>query len=197
MVKLIKSAVKCYTKKTRKTVGGKKKTYEYKQYLVPLKKSDNLECSEDVFILTQGNLEDMFGISELSQLDGYLRRVQGYQSSIGEYQKQLTELDWKHREITKSYKALLTKHTKSTQKMKAALEMMKNLEGQNQTLAKDLSDKKTEYSVLEDKYKVLKDKYEAEMAKSKNLEDERNVDKNKDIWTALKSRLVKKELKDE
>ena len=42
MVKMVKSAVKCYKKKTKKNVAGQKKTYEYNQYLVPLKSSDNL-----------------------------------------------------------------------------------------------------------------------------------------------------------
>jgi hypothetical protein len=49
MVKVIKSAVKCYKKKTKKTVGGKRKIYEYNQYLIPLKRSDKFECERRSF----------------------------------------------------------------------------------------------------------------------------------------------------
>ena len=61
MVKVIKSAVKCYKKKTKKTVGGKKKIYEYNQYLVPLKRSDKFECSEEVFIIPQNQIAELVG----------------------------------------------------------------------------------------------------------------------------------------
>ena len=61
MVKVIKSAVKCYKKKTKKTVGGKRKIYEYNQYLVPLKRSDNFDCSEEVFILPQREIFELVG----------------------------------------------------------------------------------------------------------------------------------------
>jgi hypothetical protein len=89
MVKLIKSTVKCYRKKTKKTVGGKKKTYEYNQYLVPLKISDQLECSQEVFVVPEDDLDGM--LNEEGQLVGDQTELQRH---VGVYQKELDELEW-------------------------------------------------------------------------------------------------------
>jgi len=41
-------------------------------------------------------------------------------------------------------------------------------------------------------YKTLKKNYELETEKNKVLEDEININKDKDIWTSLRSRLGSK-----
>lgn len=184
MVKVIKSAVKCYKKKTKKTVGGKRKIYEYNQYLVPLKRSDNFDCSEEVFIIPQGQIKELVG-DDLSLAEDYLKNLGAKESHLDAYERELAELEWKHNELSKSYKELVSKHTKTNKKLRLGDERIKTLESDKEKLMKKLQ----EVSGI---HKTLKKKYELETEKNKVLEDELNIQKDKDIWTSLKSRLGSK-----
>ena len=191
MVRVIKSAVKCYKKKTKKTVGGKTKIYEYNQYLIPLKKSDDLECSEDVFILSQKQLNEITG-REVSDLNQYFEDILGYQGNVEEYENTIAEMEWKKSELSKSYQDLVTKNAKTNKKLKIESQRAKDLEETNQRLLKDIGAKNMEYQ-------DLKKKYDFELEKNKVMEEEIN-EKDKDIWSSLKSRLgssVKKEQDEE
>jgi chromosome segregation ATPase len=182
MVKVIKSAVKCYKKKTKKTVGGKRKIYEYNQYLVPLKRSDKFECSEEVFIIPQRQIEELVG-EDISMAEEYLKNLGVKDNNFEVYERELAELEWKHNELSKSYKELVSKHTKTNKKLRLDDERLKSLEEDK----KKLMNKLEEVSGV---YKTLKMNYELESEKNKVLEDELN--KDKDIWTSLKSRLGSK-----
>ena len=184
MVKVIKSAVKCYKKKTKKTVGGKRKIYEYNQYLVPLKRSDNFECSEDVFIMPQTEILELVG-EDLSLAEEYLKNIGTKDNNIDAYERELAELEWKHNELSKSYKELVTKHTKTNKKLRVDNERINTLEDEKDKLMNKLK----EISGL---YKTLKNNYDLETEKNKVLEEELNIHKDKDIWTSLKSRLGSK-----
>ena len=181
MVKVIKSAVKCYKKRTKKTVGGRTKIYEYNQYLIPLKKSDDMECSEEVFIIPKKHFSELVG-EEVSELGAYLDNLKGYRNSMGDYEKELAELEWKHNELSKSYKAAVSKNAKTNKKLRLEDERIKTLEDKNNELSRQLEDKKTNYY-------VLKKQHDLEVEKNKILEDELNMQKDKDIWSTLKSRL--------
>ena len=191
MVRVIKSAVKCYKKKTKKTVGGKTKIYEYNQYLIPLKKSDDLECSEDVFILSKKQLNEITG-REVSDLNQYFEDIMAYQGNVEEYENTIAEMEWKKSELSKSYQDLVTKNAKTNKKLKIESQRAKDLEETNQRLLKDIGAKNMEYQ-------DLKKKYDFELEKNKVMEEEIN-EKDKDIWSSLKSRLgssVKKEQDEE
>ncbi|KAF5075584.1 hypothetical protein [Methanobacterium aggregans] len=181
MVRVIKSAVKCYKKKTKKTVGGKTKIYEYNQYLIPLKKSDDLECSEDVFILSQKQLNELTG-REVSDLNDYFEDLKGYQGNVEEYENSIAELEWKKSELSKSYQDLVTKNAKTNKKLKLEAQRAKDLEETNQKILKGIEAKEL-------KYQDLKKKYEFELEKNRVMEEEINLQKDKDIWSTLKSRL--------
>lgn len=191
MVRVIKSAVKCYKKKTKKTVGGKTKIYEYNQYLIPLKKSDDLECSEDVFILSKKQLNEITG-REVSDLNQYFEDIMAYQGNVEEYENTIAEMEWKKSELSKSYQDLVTKNAKTNKKLKIESQRAKDLEETNQKLLEDIGAKNREYQ-------DLKKKYDFELEKNKVMEEEINQ-KDKDIWSSLKSRLgssVKKEQDEE
>ncbi|WP_337972237.1 hypothetical protein [Methanobacterium petrolearium] len=113
-MKLVKSQVKCYKKKTKKNVGGQKKTYEYNQYLVPLKRADNLDCSMDVFIIPQSDLNDL--IDEKGELKDISGDEDEYKRHLAEYEAELADLEWKHSQLSKSYKELFKKHNKIRKK---------------------------------------------------------------------------------
>lgn len=183
MVKLIKSTVKCYRKKTKKTVGGKRKTYEYNQYLVPLKISDHLECSQDVLVVPEDELEGM--LNEDGQLVGDQKKLQRH---IDVYQKELDELEWKHGELSRSYKDLVAKNTKNNQQTRRLTAELENLRLNNQELENDLKSEREKNLALEKKHQL-------EMEKAQLLEEELSKHKG-DFWTAIKSKLASKEEKD-
>jgi uncharacterized phage infection (PIP) family protein YhgE len=184
MVKVIKSAVKCYKKKTKKTVGGKRKIYEYNQYLVPLKRSDNFGCSEDVFVIPQSQVEELVG-QDLTNVDDIFKDIGAKDSSIDAYERELAELEWKHNELSKSYKELVSKQSKTNKKLRLEDERIKTLEDEKEKLMKKLEE-------LNSNNKTLNDNLGLEKQKNKVLEDELNLQKDKDIWTSLKSRLGSK-----
>ncbi|MEN6329547.1 MAG: hypothetical protein ABFC91_04580 [Methanobacteriaceae archaeon] len=183
MVKLIKSTVKCYRKKTKKAVGGKKKTYEYNQYLVPLKISDKLDCSQDVFVVPEDDLEGM--LNEEGELVGDQNELQRH---IGVYQKELDELEWKHGELSRSYKELVAKNTKNNQHIRRLTAELENLRLNNQELEKDLKVERENHLALEKKHQL-------EVKKAEILEEELSKHKG-DFWTTIKSKLASKEEKD-
>lgn len=203
MVQVIKTAVKCYKKRAKKTVGGKQKVYEYNQYLIPLKRSDNLECKEGVLIIPEKYFKELFGVEDtwavkeyLSKLKGYEMSIEGYQKEFKElelqYQKEFRDLEWKHSELSKSYKELLSKHTKATKLYKMDTAKLRELETKTEELAKQLELRDVEY-------KKLKENYEMALAKNKIIEEELKPgedkqDEDKDFWSMLKNRLGKKEL---
>jgi hypothetical protein len=181
MVKVIKSAVKCYKKRTKKTVGGRKKTYEYNQYLIPLKKSDDMECSEKVFIIPQKQFSEFVG-REVSDLESYLDKIGLYQKSTIQLEEELAKLEWKHNELSRSYKATVSKNAKTNKKLRLGNERIKSLETLNNELSRHFEDKEKEYQ-------ILKAEHEAELEKNRILEDELKMQKDKDIWSSLKNRL--------
>lgn len=202
-MQIIKTAVKCYKKKAKKTVGGKKKVYEYNQYLIPLKRSDNLECGEGVLIIPENYFKELFGVEDtwavkeyLSKLKGYEMSIEGYQKEFKEleleYQKEFKDLEWKHSKLSKSYKELLNKHTKATKQYKIDTAKLPELEAKTKELAGQLE-------LKDRKYKKLKENYEMALNKDALVEEELKpnedkLDEDKDFWSMLKNRLGKKEL---
>ncbi len=181
MVKVIKSAVKCYKKKTKKTVSGKKKVYEYNQYLVPLKRSDKFECSEEVFIIPQKQIGELVGEDIVAE--DYLKNLGVTNSHLEAYERELAELEWKHNELSKSYKELVTKNGKTNKQFRLETERVKVLENEKERLMSKLEE-------VSNIHKDLKKNFELETEKVKVLEEELN--KDKDIWTSLRSRLGSK-----
>jgi len=194
MVQIIKTSVKCYKKKAKKTVGGKQKIYEYNQYLIPLKRSDSLECGEGVLIIPEQYFEELFGVEGTWSVKEYISKLKGYERNIGEYTKEFRDLEWKHNELSKSYKALLSKHTKYTKKYRIENEKINELETRAQELVTKNKELQAKLQSGELEYKKLKQDYEREANKANILENELKPDKDKDFWSMLKNRLGKKEL---
>ena len=202
MVKLVKSAVKCYKKKTKKTVGGQKKTYEYNQYLVPLKRSDNLDCSMEVFIIPQDDLADL--VDENGELKDLSSKQDEYESKLDQYEADFIDLEWKHSKLSKTYKELFSKHNKTRRREKDLEERIKTLESDRDKLInalkkeRNITEKlKMEQSLLsktshDSKNTSKSDKIEVNNENIRNKDVDEDKD-DKDIWTVLKSRLTKKE----
>lgn len=196
MVQLIKTSVKCYKKKAKKTVGGKQKVYEYNQYLIPLKKSDSLSCGEGVLIIPEQYFEELFGVNDTWSVKEYLSKLKGYERNIGEYTKEFQDLKWKHSELSKSYKELLNKYTKYTKKHKLEDKTISELESRTRELETKNNDLISQLKSIKIQYNKLKEEYELETNKANILEDELKSDKDndKDFWSMLKNRLSKKEI---
>ncbi|WP_321422501.1 hypothetical protein [uncultured Methanobacterium sp.] len=202
MVKLVKSAVKCYKKKTKKTVGGQKKTYEYNQYLVPLKRSDNLDCSMEVFIIPQDDLADL--VDENGELKDLSSKQNEYESKLDQYEADFVDLEWKHSKLSKTYKELFSKHNKTRKREKDMEERIKTLESDREKLInalkkeRNITEKlKMEQSLLgktspDAKNTSKSDKIEVNNQNIRNKDVDEDKD-DKDIWAVLKSRLTKKE----
>ncbi|WP_424354015.1 hypothetical protein [Methanobacterium sp. MBAC-LM] len=203
MAQIIKTSVKCYKKRAKKTVGGKQKVYEYNQYLIPLKRSDNLECKEGVFIIPETYFKELVGVEDTWAVKEYLNKLKGYERNIEEYQREFRELEiryqkefkdleWKHSELSKSYKELLSKHTKATKLYKMDTTKLQELETKTEELAKQLELKDVEYKKLKEDYELIlnKDALIEEQIKP----DEDKQDEEKDFWSIIKNRLGKKEL---
>lgn len=202
MVKLVKSAVKCYKKKTKKTVGGQKKTYEYNQYLVPLKRSDNLDCSMEVFIIPQEDLSDW--VDENGELKDLSGKQDEYESKLDQYEADFADLEWKHSKLSRTYKELFSKHNKTLKKEKALEDQIRSLESDREKLINALKKERrvTEKLKMEQqtedktssevKNTIKSDKVQgnSENIKNKDLDEDKE---DKDIWTVLRSRLTKKE----
>jgi hypothetical protein len=205
MAKLVKSAVKCYKKKTKKTVSGQNRTYEYNQYLVPLKTSDKLNCSMEVFIIPYDDLVDF--IDEDGKIAGdFLGQGEEYRRRLAEYETELAELEWKHGELSRSYKELFKKHNKSRKRRQELEERIEQLDDDREKLIITLKKEK-------DDNQGLKTTYEEELKKNKILEEELSLqngndkigtdkkikddgdgdNRDTDIWKVLRSRLTKKE----
>ena len=199
MVKLVKSAVKCYKKKTKKTVGGQRKTYEYNQYLVPLKRSDNLDCNMEVFIIPQDDLADLVDKNgELKDISG---KQDEYESKLDQYEADFIDLEWKHSKLSKTYKELFSKHNKTRRMEKDLEERIKTLESDRDKLIaalkkeRNLTERlKMEQSLLGKTSPNAKNTSNSDKIKvtNENIKN-KDVDEDKDIWTVLKSRLTKKE----
>ena len=186
MVELIKSTVKCYKKKTKKMVAGKKKTYQYNQYQVPLKKSDNLTCDEEVLVIPQNQFDGLIK----DEVETHLGNLEHHQRTVTAYEKELAELEWKHSELSRSYKAIVTKNAKNNKRLRVGEEKIASLERENQNLLSRLQRINQDYDNLKSENEALLKRYNL-------IEDETNLKKDQDLWTALRSRLTKKEVKDE
>ncbi|MCE5214971.1 MAG: hypothetical protein LLF83_09670 [Methanobacterium sp.] len=183
MTDLIKSTVKCYKKKTKKMVGGHRKTYEYNQYQVPLKKSDNLNCSDEVFIIPQSNFEELME----DGLDSQKEKINQKNSIIASYEKELADLEWKHGELSRSYKSLVSKNAKTNKQIKTEKEKAELYETLNTAL------KKENLKLLKQLEQIKKEHYDLK----ETLEDhETDIKKDQDIWKSIRSRFSSKEMKD-
>ncbi len=183
MADLIKSTVKCYKKKTKKMVGGHRKTYEYNQYQVPLKKSDNLGCSSEVFVIPQRHFEALMREGLESQQENIGQK----NSIIAEYEKELADLEWKHGEISRSYKALVSKNAKTNKRLKTEEEKAVLYETLNTALKEENLKLLKQLEQLKKEYHTLKE----------SLEDEEDLKKDQDIWKSIRSRFSSKEMKDQ
>ncbi len=212
MVKMVKSAVKCYKKKTKKSVAGQKKTYEYNQYIVPLKRSDNLDCSMEVFIIPQVDIKHFFDENgELKDIDSQKNE---YKMHIAQYETELADLEWKHSQLSRSYKDLLNKHNKTRRKLQELDEKIKILQNDKIKLTNALKIEKDvnmvpeivkrdvldEISVsgneMSSEYDIIKTTAAKEKSvKTDKIEDIKDKE-DKDIWTVIRSRLSKKEEKE-
>jgi DNA repair exonuclease SbcCD ATPase subunit len=196
MVQIIKSSVKCYKKKAKKKVGGKQKIYEYSQYLVPLKRSDNLVCGDGVLLIPEQYFQELFGVDDTWSVKEYITQLKAYEMNIEEYTKEFRDLKWKHDELSRSYKELLNKHTKYTKKYKIENEKINEIEALNQKLNTKNKELTAKLESKELEYEKLKQNYEVESKKADILEDELKSDKDedKDFWSVFKKRLGKKEV---
>ena len=185
MTDLIKSTVKCYKKKTKKMVGGKRKTYEYNQYQVPLKRSDNLACSDEVFIILQDQFDDLIQAEQKSHQNDLVK----HRGVISEFEKELKDLEWKHGELSRSYKTLVSKNAQTNKKLRLEEEKNTTLNEENQKL-------KTQMQRLYNEYQNLKESYESEIEKVKITDDE-SIKKEPDIWKSIRSRFSSREVKDQ
>ena len=204
MAKLVKSAVKCYKKKTQKNVGGQKKTYEYNQYLVPLKRSDNLDCSMEVFIIPQSDIKNL--LDEEGELRDISDQEVEYKSHISQYETELAELEWKHNQLSKSYKELFNKHNKTRKTQQELEDKIKILESDRTKLINALKkERKINEGVLAQKVQDSKPLAGQKSPQKSQISDKISVNNektsvsaeedkdDKDIWAVLKSRLSKKE----
>ncbi|HOI71818.1 MAG TPA: hypothetical protein PL055_00950 [Methanobacterium sp.] len=162
MAELIKSTVKCYKKKTKKTVGGEKKTYEYNQYQVPLKKSDNLVCEEEVFIIPQNYFEGLIEAEVESQLED----LEQHKEILVGYKKELADLEWKHNELSRSYKSLVSKNAQTNKKIRLVEEKNTNLERENRKFKNQLQQLMKDYKDLKEK---IKGKDDSELKKDVDI----------------------------
>lgn len=194
MVQIIKTSVKCYKKKAKKTVGGKQKVYEYNQYLIPLKRADSLKCGEGVLIIPEQYFEELFGVEDTWSVKEYISKLKGYERNIGEYTKEFQDLKWKHSELSKSYKELLSKHTKYTKKYRLENEKIDKLESTAKELAVKNKELQAKLQSQDAEFKKLKQDYERESNKATILENELKPEKDKDLWSMLKNRIGKKEM---
>jgi chromosome segregation ATPase len=183
MEDLIKSAVKCYKKKTKKRVGGRRKTYQYYQYQVPLKKSDDLTCGEEVFIVPQKKFEHLIEVEVAAHLQDFKSQHQ----SIAAYEKELAELEWKHGQLSKSYKELVAKynkkrktHEKDQKTLSSAMESIEVLKEQNKQFLKEIENKNDELRQIQNKYKEIK--------KTPDGKKEDKTEKEKDFWSRFRGR---------
>lgn len=212
MVKMVKSAVKCYKKKTKKSVAGQKKTYEYNQYLVPLKRSDNLDCSMEVFIIPEDDINHL--LDEGGELKDISGQKNEYKMHLAQYETELAELEWKHNQLSKSYKELLNKHNKTRRKQQELEDKIKILENDKIKLLKALKIEKDvnmvpeivkrevldegpvpskEISVGNDKIRKTRSNEKSVRADEiEDFKDEQDKE-DKDIWTVIRSRLSKRE----
>jgi predicted nuclease with TOPRIM domain len=162
MAELIKSTVKCYKKKTKKTVGGENKTYEYNQYQVPLKKSDNLVCEEEVFIIPQNYFEGLIEAEVESQLED----LEQHKEILVGYKKELADLEWKHNELSRSYKSLVSKNAQTNKKICLVEEKNTNLERENRKFKNQLQQLMKDYKDLKEK---IKGKDDSELKKDVDI----------------------------
>jgi hypothetical protein len=181
MVELIKSTVKCYKKKTKKMVGGHRKTYEYNQYQVPLKKSDNLVCSEEVYVIPQILFDEIKEAESSSQEHD----IKQHKLVISEYEKELADLEWKHKELSRSYKALVSKNAKTNKRLKMEEEKTDLFETLNTTLKEDNRSLLNKIEQLKNQYHNLKET------------SQKQEDKDQDIWKSIRSRFSSREDKDQ
>lgn len=186
MVDLIKSTVKCYKKKTKKMVGGEKKTYEYNQYQVPLKRSDNLACSEEVYIIPQDQFEGMIE----AEVESHQEDLIQHRGLIAGYKKELADLEWKHNELSRSYKTLVSKNAQNNKRLRLEGEKNTNLLEENQKL-------KNQLQQIYNEYKQLKEIYETHIENTKLTEDDPNLKKDQDLWKSIRSRFSSREIKDQ
>jgi len=154
--------VKCYKKKTKKTVGGEKKTYEYNQYQVPLKKSDNLVCEEEVFIIPQNYFEGLIEAEVESQLED----LEQHKEILVGYKKELADLEWKHNELSRSYKSLVSKNAQTNKKIRLVEEKNTNLERENRKFKNQLQQLMKDYKDLKEK---IKGKDDSELKKDVDI----------------------------
>lgn len=165
-------------------VGGRRKTYEYNQYQVPLKRSDNLVCSEEVFIIPQSQFEGMIEVES----SAHEKDLKQHKSIIGEYEKELADLEWKHGELSRSYKTLVSKNAKTNKRLRMQEEKTELFETLNTTLKEDNRKLLNQLQQLKKQYHDLKEAYE---------DHEDNLKKDQDIWKSIRSRFSSKEVKDQ
>lgn len=140
-------------------VAGRRKTYQYNQYQVPLKKSDNLTCGMEVYILPQKQLEELITFEVQEQLHDLKSKHQ----SVAEYEKELAELEWKHNQLSKSYKQRAAEYNESQKKfektrktLKSAMESIEVLKEQNKLYLKEIESKTDELREIQSKYNDMK-----------------------------------------
>lgn len=174
-------------------VGGKQKVYEYNQYLIPLKRTDNLQCKEGVLIIPEKYFKELFGVQDTWAVKEYISKLKGYERNIVEYRKEFKDLEWKHNELSKSYKELLNKHTKANKKYRTDLSKIQELESENAELKRKLELKEDENKKLSKDYE---EKINLEIIPETEIKPikEKDLGKDKDFWTVLKSKIGKKDI---
>jgi DNA repair exonuclease SbcCD ATPase subunit len=184
VVKLVKSEVKCYKKKTKKMVNGRRKTYQYNQYLVPLKRSDGLKCDKEVFIVSQEDIVDFLD-EEGNFSNEIIGQAELLHHQIDAYERELADLEWKHGELSRTYKELVSKNTKINQKWRKFEDEINELRDENESISKKLDHEKNKHLNLKKKYEELKEKDRKE--KDKVVEEEISKQKG-DFWSVFKKK---------
>ena len=74
----------------------------YNQYLVPLKRSDNLDCSMEVFIIPQSDFKQY--LDENGEFKDINVKKMTIRCTWNHYKRELADLEWKHSQLSRSYK---------------------------------------------------------------------------------------------
>jgi uncharacterized phage infection (PIP) family protein YhgE len=96
--------------------------------------------------------------------EDYLKNLGATNSHLDAYERELADLEWKHNELSKSYKQLVSKNSKTNKKFRLETERVKILESDKAKLMSKLEE-------VSDIHKDLKNNYELETKKVKVLEE--------------------------
>ena len=94
--------------------------------------------------------------------EDYLKNLGATNSHLEAYERELAELEWKHNELSKSYKELVSKNSKNNKKLRLETEQVKILESDKARLMSKLEE-------VSDIHKIVKRTMNLKQKRSKFL----------------------------